>query len=137
MLSFYIGNLKVATGKPDSRHKLVEEGRFSTTGILFDVQSAAIKPESSGVVREIAMLMKVNPDMRLKVVGHTSSDGEDAANLELSRKRAAAVKEMLVKEFGVDETKLETEGRGETQPVADNKTREGKAQNRRVEFIKL
>ena len=137
MLSFYIGNLKVATGKPDSRHKLVEEGRFSTTGILFDVQSAAIKPESSGVVREIAMLMKANPDMRLKVVGHTSSDGEDAANLELSRKRAAAVKEMLVKEFGVDETKLETEGRGETQPVADNKTREGKAQNRRVEFIKL
>jgi OmpA-OmpF porin, OOP family len=137
MLSFYIGNLKVATGKPDSRHKLVEEGKFSTTGILFDVQSATIKPESSGVVREIAALMKANPDMRLKIVGHTSNDGEDAANLELSRKRAAAVKEMLVKEFGADETKLETEGRGETQPVADNKTREGKAQNRRVEFIKL
>jgi OmpA-OmpF porin, OOP family len=137
MLSFYIGNLKVATGKPDSRHKLVEEGKFSTTGILFDVQSATIKPESSGVVREIAALMKANPDMRLKVVGHTSNDGEDAANLELSRKRAAAVKEMLVKEFGADETKLETEGRGETQPLTDNKTREGKAQNRRVEFIKL
>jgi outer membrane protein OmpA-like peptidoglycan-associated protein len=73
----------------------------------------------------------------VKVVGHTSSDGDDNANMELSKKRAASVKEMLTTEFGIDASRIETEGKGETQPVADNKEKEGKALNRRVEFIKL
>lgn len=136
-LGFYVSNLKVATGKPDTRHKLVEEGKFSTTGILFDFQSAVIKPESYGVIKEIAGVLKENGSIKVKVVGHTSSDGDDKANMELSQKRAAAVKDLLVKEFGVDEARLETEGKGETQPIADNKTKEGKTANRRVEFIKL
>lgn len=136
-LGFYISNLKVATGKPDTRHKLVEEGKFSTTGILFDFQSAVIKPESYGVIKEIAGVLKENGSIKVKVVGHTSSDGDDKANMELSQRRAAAVKDLLVKEFGIDETRLETEGKGETQPIADNKTKEGKTANRRVEFIKL
>lgn len=136
-LGFYISNIKVATGKPDTRHKLIEEGKFSTTGILFDFQSAALKPESYGVIREIAGLMKDNGGLKLKIVGHTSSDGDDKANMELSQKRAAAVKDALVKDFGVDAARLETEGKGETEPVADNKTKEGKTANRRVEFIKL
>jgi OOP family OmpA-OmpF porin len=133
----FISNIKVATGKPDARHKLVEEGKFSTTGILFDFQSAAIKPESYAVVKEIATVLKDNPSIKVKVVGHTSNDGDDNANLELSKKRAAAVREMLVGEFGVSAERIETEGKGETQPVADNKTKEGKVLNRRVEFIKL
>ncbi|MGN6292474.1 MAG: OmpA family protein [Chitinophagaceae bacterium] len=136
-LGFYISNLKVATGKPDTRHKLVEEGKFSTTGILFDFQSAVIKPESYGVIKEIAGVLKENGSIKVKVIGHTSSDGDDKANMELSQRRAAAVKDLLVKEFGVEETRLETEGKGETQPIADNKTKEGKTANRRVEFIKL
>lgn len=136
-LGFYISNLKVATGKPDTRHKLVEEGKFSTTGILFDFQSAAIKPESYGVIKEIAGVLKENASIKVKIVGHTSSDGDDNANMELSKRRAAAVKDLLVKEFGVEEARLETEGKGETQPIADNKTKEGKTANRRVEFIKL
>lgn len=136
-LGFYVSNLKVATGKPDTRHKLVEEGKFSTTGILFDFQSAVIKPESYGVIKEIAGVLKENGSIKVKVIGHTSSDGDDKANMELSQKRAAAVKDLLVKEFGVDEARLETEGKGETQPIADNKTKEGKTANRRVEFIKL
>ena len=136
-LGFYISNLKVATGKPDTRHKLVEEGKFSTTGILFDFQSAVIKPESYGVVKEIAGVLKDNSGIKIKVIGHTSSDGDDNANMELSKKRAAAVKELLTTEFGIDVNRLETEGKGETQPIADNKTREGKTANRRVEFIKL
>ena len=70
-------------------------------------------------------------------MGHTSSDGDDNANMELSKKRAAAVKELLVTEFGIDASRLETEGKGETKPIADNKTKEGKMANRRVEFIKL
>ncbi|HTD94883.1 MAG TPA: OmpA family protein [Chitinophagaceae bacterium] len=133
----FIGNIKVATGKPDTRHKLLDEGKFSTTGILFDFQSAVIKPESYGVVKEIAGVIKENGSLKVKVIGHTSSDGDDKANMELSKKRAAAVKDILTTEFGVDAARLETEGKGETQPIADNKTKEGKAANRRVEFIKL
>ncbi len=133
----FVSNIKVATGKPDTRHKLVEEGKFSTTGILFDFQSAVIKPESYAVVKDIAGVLKENPSIRVKVIGHTSSDGDDKANMELSQKRASAVKDLLVSEFGLDASRLESEGKGETQPVADNKTKEGKVLNRRVEFIKL
>ena len=132
----FISQVKVATGKPDTRHKLMEEGKFSTTGILFDFQRADIKPESYGVIREIATVLKDNPAIRVKVVGHTSSDGDDQANMELSRKRAMAVKELLVSEFGIEAERIEPDGKGETQPIGDNKTREGKAINRRVEFIK-
>jgi outer membrane protein OmpA-like peptidoglycan-associated protein len=135
--SVYISNVKVAKGIPDTRHKLMEEGKFSTTGILFDFQSAVIKPESFGVIKEIAGVIKDNAGIRVKVIGHTSSDGDDNANLELSKKRSAAVKDLLVSEFGIDAARIDTEGKGETQPVADNKTKEGKALNRRVEFIKL
>ena len=134
--ALYISNIKVATGKPDTRHKLVEEGKFSTTGILFDVNSAAIKPESTGVLKEIADVLKKFSDIKVKIVGHTDSDGSDKANLELSKKRAAAVRSALALEFGVDEARIETDGKGEAEPVADNKTKEAKAQNRRVEFIK-
>jgi OmpA-OmpF porin, OOP family len=136
-LGYYIGNIKVATGKPDTRHKFLEEGKFSTTGILFDFQSAVIKPESYGVIKEMATLLKDNGSVRVKVVGHTSSDGDDAANMELSKKRAEAVKAALIKEFSIDASRIEAAGKGETQPVADNKTSEGKMQNRRVEFVKL
>jgi OmpA-OmpF porin, OOP family len=135
--AIFINNIKVATGRPDTRHKLIEEGKFSTTGILFDFQSAVIKPESYAVVKEIAGVLKDNSGIKIKVLGHTSSDGDDKANMELSKKRAAAVKDLLITEFGIDEARIETEGKGETQPIADNKTKEGKMANRRVEFIKL
>ena len=94
-----------------------------------------IRPESYAVIKEIATALK-DSDIKIKVTGHTSSDGDDKANMELSKKRAAAVKEMLVAEFGIDASRVETEGKGETQPIADNKTREGKAANRRVEFTR-
>lgn len=133
----YISNLKTATGLPDTRHKLLDEGRFSTTGILFASGSAEILPASYGVIREIGTVLKANPSLHINIIGHTSSDGDDVMNLELSRKRAAAVKAMLVAEFGIEESAIETAGKGETQPVADNSTKEGKALNRRVEFIKM
>jgi OmpA-OmpF porin, OOP family len=133
----FISNIKVATGKPDARHKLVEEGKFSTTGILFDVNSDKIKPTSYGVVKEIADVLRQNSGIKVKIIGHTDSDGGDASNLELSKKRSEAVKDMLVNEFAIDPSRVETDGKGETQAVADNKTKEGKAANRRVEFVKL
>jgi OOP family OmpA-OmpF porin len=136
-IGYYLSNIKIATGVPDTRRKLIEEGKFSTTGILFEFQTAVIKPESYGVVKDVANVLKDNPTVKVKVVGHTSSDGDLFANIELSKQRAAAVKDMMVKEFGIDASHLETEGKGPTQPVADNKTPEGMAQNMRVEFIKL
>lgn len=135
-IGYAVTNIKIAKGLPDTRHKLVEEGKFSTTGILFEVNSATIKPESNGVLKEIADVLNKFPDIKIMIVGHTDSDGSDAANLELSKKRAEAVKQSLSSEFGVDASRMTTDGKGEKEPAGDNKTREGKSQNRRVEFIK-
>ena len=133
----FISNIKVAQGLPDTRHKLIDDGKFSTTAILFDVNAANIKPESGGVLKEIAGVLNEYKEVKIKIIGHTDSDGNDAANLTLSQKRAAAVKEALVKEYGIDGARIETDGKGETVSVGDNKTKEGRAANRRVEFIKL
>lgn len=135
--AMYLSNLKVAKGIPDARHKLVEEGKFSTTGILFDVNSDVIREESYGVLKDIAGVLKEHAGIKVKIVGHTDSDGDDQKNLQLSQKRAAAVVKALQNEFGIDGARLQSEGKGESTPVGDNKTKEGKALNRRVEFIKL
>lgn len=132
----YLNNFKLATGVPDTRKTFETEKKFVTQGILFDVNSDKIKSESYGVLKSIADVLKEHASSKFLIVGHTDSDGDDKANLELSKKRAASVKDALVKEFGVDGSKLETDGKGEKEPVADNKTTEGKASNRRVEFIK-
>lgn len=136
-VGFYVSNIRFAEGIPDTRHKLLEEGKFSTTGILFAVNSAEIKPASYGIIKEIGNLLKENTDVKIKIIGHTSSDGNGISNLELSKKRALAVKEALGKDFGIDAARIETDGKGDTQPVASNSTAEGKIQNRRVEFLKL
>jgi outer membrane protein OmpA-like peptidoglycan-associated protein len=135
--TWLISNFKLASGLPDTRSKLLNEGKFSTTGILFDVNSANIKAASYGTLKDIAAVLKENGAINVKIVGHTDSDGDNNANLELSKKRADAVKAMLVKEFSIDENRLQTDGKGETQPAVPNTTAEGKAQNRRVEFIKI
>lgn len=130
-------NLRFAVGLPDMRNKLLTDGRLVTHGINFDVNSDKIKPESYGTLKEIASVLKDNPTVKVKIVGHTDSDGQDAANMELSKKRSAAVKNALAAEFGIDTSRMDTDGKGESEPIADNNTIEGKANNRRVEFIKL
>ncbi|HYO21861.1 MAG TPA: OmpA family protein, partial [Flavisolibacter sp.] len=90
-----------------------------------------------GVLKEIASVLKENAAVKVKIVGHTDSDGDDAKNLELSKRRAAAVKAALEKEHGIEAGRLQTDGFGETKPVGPNTSKEGKAQNRRVEFIKI
>ena len=134
---YLIGNIKLAVGEPDTRNKLINEGKFSTTGILFDVNSAAIRPESYGSLKDIATVLEENAGIRVQIVGHTDNDGDAALNMALSKKRAAAVKAALVSDFSIDASRLETDGKGATEPVASNATPQGKAQNRRVEFIKL
>ncbi|MBK7138731.1 MAG: OmpA family protein [Bacteroidetes bacterium] len=135
--AYFLTNLRVAVGAPDTRNKLITEGKYSTTGILFDVNSDKIKPESFGTLKEIAAVLTENPDVKIKIIGHTDSDGEDAKNLELSKKRSESVKIALNKDFGISLDRMQTDGKGETMPVGDNTTIEGKANNRRVEFIKL
>ncbi len=132
-----LGNLRLAAGAADTRNKLMTEGKWSTTGILFDVNSDKIKPTSYGTLKEIATVLSENADVKVKIIGHTDTDGDDAKNLDLSKRRAAAVKSALSKEFNIDESRLDTDGMGETKPVADNNSPEGKASNRRVEFVKM
>ena len=135
--NWLISNFKFASGLPDTRNKLLNEGKFSTTGILFDVNSASIKPSSYGALKDIASVLNENSSLKVKIVGHTDSDGDDKANLELSKKRAEAVKSILTSEFSIDASRMETDGKGETQPANIGTNAEAKAQNRRVEFIKL
>ena len=134
---YLINNIRLAIGSPDTRTKLITEGKFVTRGILFDVNKADVKPESYGTLKDIANVLKENGDVKVKIVGHTDSDGDDAKNLELSKNRAEAVKESLTKEFAIDASRMETDGKGESQPADKNDSATGKANNRRVEFIKL
>jgi OmpA-OmpF porin, OOP family len=135
--AFYVANVRLAVGAPDTRNKLITEGKFVTRGILFDVNSDKIKPESYGTIKDIAAVLSENADVKVKIIGHTDSDGDEAKNMELSKKRAEAVKQALIKEFGIDASRLSTDGKGESQPSDNNNSPEGKANNRRVEFIKL
>jgi OmpA-OmpF porin, OOP family len=132
-----VSNIRIAVGVPDMRNKLMTEGRLVTYGIYFDVNKDIVKPESYGTLKEIANILNEVPDVKVKIVGHTDSDGDDAKNMDLSKRRAASVKAELAKSFGVNADRLDTDGMGESQPVAANDTPVNKALNRRVEFIKL
>lgn len=132
-----ITNFRVAAGLPDMRNKLLTEGKLVSYGIYFDVNKDVVKPESYATLKGIADVLKENPTVKIKIVGHTDSDGADAANLDLSKRRGASVKAELVKNFGIDASRLESDGLGETKPVAPNDIPSNKAMNRRVEFIKL
>ncbi len=132
-----ITNFRIAAGLPDMRSKLITEGKLVSYGIYFDVNKDVVKPESFGTLKGIADVLKENPTVRVKIVGHTDSDGADAANLDLSKRRGASVKAELAKNFGIDASRLESDGMGESKPVAPNDTPTNKALNRRVEFIKL
>ncbi|MBP6431158.1 MAG: OmpA family protein [Ferruginibacter sp.] len=135
--AYYVGNIRLAVGAPDTRNKLITEGKFVTHGILFDVNSDKIKPESYGAVKDIANVLNENADVKVKIIGHTDSDGDDKANLDLSKRRAEAVKAMLSKEFSVSTDRMQTDGKGEASPIDNNTTPVGKANNRRVEFVKM
>jgi len=133
----YVSNLKITTAAPDIRSKLITEGKLISYGIYFDSGKDVVKPESYGAIKEIAAVLKENPTIKVEIVGHSDSDGDDAKNLELSKRRAASVKNYLVDQFQVNGSNIETDGKGESVPLESNNTSEGKAKNRRVEFLKL
>ena len=134
---FFVSNFRLAAGTPDTRSKLLSEGSLTTSAIVFDVNSDRIKEESMGMIREIATVLKENPGVRVRIIGHTDSDGNAELNLQLSKRRAASVQAMLIKHFGIQESRLETDGKGAAEPVLPNNSSLNKAQNRRVQFVKL
>jgi OOP family OmpA-OmpF porin len=133
----YISNFRMAKTGEDNRSKLITEGRLTTNSILFESSSAILKDSSFSTIREIASVLENNPEVNIKIIGHTDADGPDDSNRTLSRKRADAVKKMMTSAYGIDSSRIITDGMGASQPVASNTTKEGKALNRRVEFIKL
>ena len=126
----------VAHAAPPIEQALKDSGRAEVHGIYFDFGSATIKPESEPVLKEIADAMATNRAWTLNVEGYTDNVGGDAANMDLSRRRASAVKEALAARFHVDAARLATAGFGSTHPKEPNDTAEGRARNRRVELVR-
>jgi outer membrane protein OmpA-like peptidoglycan-associated protein len=114
---------------------LAKTGSVTLNNILFDTGKATLKAESETALKTVIELLKFDAALKLEVQGHTDNVGIPAANLKLSKDRADAVKAFLVK-GGIVDARLTTAGFGDTKPVADNKTDEGKAQNRRVVLVK-
>ena len=115
---------------------LDEKGVVALHGILFDTGQATIRSESKADLQSVGDLLKQRTDLRLEIQGHTDNVGVPEMNRRLSDARAAAVKQYLVATFGVAAARLTTAGFGDTQPVADNRTEQGRAQNRRVELVR-
>jgi OOP family OmpA-OmpF porin len=112
-------------------------GHMAIYGILFDTNSATIKPESDPVLNEIAALLKSRTDLQLLVVGHTDNEGGFDYNMNLSKQRAGSVVRYLTDKHGIDKARLQAEGVGYLAPVATNETPDGRSQNRRVELVKV
>ena len=134
---FYISNLRLATAGKDMRHALLETGTFVTNDILFDVNKAIIKPSSFNTLDELGQLLQNNPNVSIRIIGHTDSDGSSTSNQLLSEKRAIAIKTYLNDTFQIANQRMKTLGKGESEPIASNTTAQGKAKNRRVVFEKL
>ena len=132
----YTKNFRITKGAVPLYDKFLTDGKFVTTGIKFDVNKATIKPESMGTINYVVKMMTDHPELKFSVEGHTDSDGETAANQKLSEARSKSVLEAMVK-LGISADRLTSKGHGESKPMAGNDTAEGKAQNRRVEFVKF
>jgi outer membrane protein OmpA-like peptidoglycan-associated protein len=143
--NFHGGNFRIEVVKIDYKaaqpvnlveKQLTEQKRAVTYGIYFDFNKDTIKQESEPVLKEIVQAMMDNPDWKLTVEGNTDNVGGDAYNLDLSKRRAAAVKEALVTQYHIAPGRLSTDGFGASHPVETNDTLEGRARNRRVELTR-
>ncbi len=140
-LDVLVSNIRIASSETDARSLLVkqllEEGKAVTNDILFDVNSDVIKPSSYSILDQLGAALQQNASIQVKIIGHTDSDGPADRNLQLSQQRAESVRNYLVSHFSIDGGRLQSDGKGATQPVASNTSAAGKAKNRRVEFVKL
>jgi OOP family OmpA-OmpF porin len=131
--------IRISYPKPNASHveeKLNTTGRAEVYGIYFDFAKATIRPESEPVLKDIADVMAKNPSWKLSVEGHTDNIGGAAANQDLSTRRAAAVRQVLVDRYHVEPGRLTPAGFGASRPKDTNDTLEGRARNRRVELAR-
>jgi len=131
-----ITNVRFAEGCRPAKDMLAE-GKLVTYGIHFESGSDVVQPDSAPILRQIAAYLEAKPDVKLKITGHTDNVGKPAANLDLSKRRAAAVATVLAAQFGIAAERFQTDGKGDTQPLSGNAKPEGRAMNRRVEFAKV
>jgi OOP family OmpA-OmpF porin len=132
----YMKNVRVAAGGIDAYKKITTDNKIITHGILFDVDKASIQPTSMGTINSIYDVLKNNPNLKLEIDGHTDNTGTSAHNLVLSQSRAEAIKAQLIS-MGIDASKLTAKGLGDTKPITKNDSAEDRANNRRVEFVKI
>jgi outer membrane protein OmpA-like peptidoglycan-associated protein len=128
-------NFRLAEGGKDIKSALATDGKIVTHGILFDTGKDTIKPESLPTLKQILALLKDDSGLKFSIEGHTDNQGSKSINQPLSEKRAAAVKSWLV-DNGIDAGRLTTKGYGDEKPLSSNDTAEGRANNRRVEFVR-
>ena len=131
------GNISINAGGTPMYEAIMQNGRFATQGILFDVDSDRIRPESTPTLNEIADMMKAHTDLKILVEGHTDNTGDAAHNQTLSEQRAASVVKYLSTKGGIDASRLSSKGFGPTKPAKPNDTPEGRQANRRVELVKV
>nr|WP_321408539.1 OmpA family protein [uncultured Carboxylicivirga sp.] len=133
---WYLKNVRIAKGGVKYYDRILSDGKIVCNGIRFDVNKTSLKPESMGQINEIYQLMNKNTDLKFSVEGHTDSDGNDQQNQTLSEQRAKEVMNTLI-QMGIDASRLQSKGFGESVPLNTNATPEEKANNRRVEFVKI
>ncbi len=134
--NIFIKNIRLAKGGVKYYDRVLSDGKIVENGIRFDVNKATLKPESMGPINKIYKLMTKYPDLKFSVEGHTDSDGDAASNLKLSEARSKAVMNKLMA-MGIPADRLKYKGLGESKPIDTNATPEGRANNRRVEFVKF
>ena len=132
---YFVKNVRIAKGAVPLYDRLASDGKIVTYAITFDTGKATIKPESTGEINRIKGIMDQDPSLKFEVQGHCDNTGSDKVNDPLSQKRAEAIVARLV-ELGISADRLTAVGKGSHEPIADNSTDEGRAKNRRVEFIK-
>ena len=129
-------NFRLAEGGKDIKSALATDGKIVTHGILFDTGKDVIKPESLPTLKMILGVLNDDPGLKFSIEGHTDNQGSKSINQPLSEKRASAVKAWLI-DKGIDVGRLTTKGLGDTKPLSSNDTAEGRANNRRVEFVRM
>ncbi len=134
--AFYFKNVRIAKGGVKYYDRVLSDGKIIVNGIRFDVNKATLKPESMGPINKIYELMQKQSSLNFSVEGHTDADGDDTNNQRLSEARAKVVMNKLI-EMGIAGNRLKSAGFGESKPIGENGTPEGKANNRRVEFVKF